>query len=431
MVRMNGPYADTSTWRQRRDCEAWDHATLRRHQLARFHALLKAILPSNAFYQAKLANVPPALNDLAELTDWPHTSKQELTREDGPFAANLTYPVDRYTHFHRTSGTTGKPLAVLDTDDDWRWWIDAWQYVLDAAELDQHDRAVMAFSYGPFIGFWSAHDAAVARRPGRPRRRHGLSARLDLIENVQATAVFCTPSYALHLADVAQEHHASLQGGSVKKIIVAGEPGGSLPAVRRRIEEAWDAQVIDHSGASEIGPWGYSDNAGQGLHVNESEFYAEFLDWRTLQPAPEGELAELVLTTLGRYGCPVIRYRTGDLVRPIRKPESRNQFVLLQGGVLGRVDDMMIVRGVNIFPSSIEQILREFPEVVEFRLTAHKQGAMDSLKIEVEDKLAQPRRIAEALQVRLGLKVNIELAPANSLPRFEAKGKRFIDLRGV
>ena len=211
---------------------------------------------------------------------------------------------------------------------------------------------------------------------------------------------------------------------------MAGEPGGSIPAIRERIEQGFDARVIDHSGATEVGPWGFADKNGTGILVNEAQFIAEFRSIETDQPASEGELSELILTTLGRTGCPVIRYRTGDLVRPSWKHETGCGFVLLEGGVLGRTDDMMIIRGVNVFPTSIEQILREFSAVDEFRMTAFRESAMDQLKIEVEDRLHDPECIARELNSRLGLRIEVTDVEAGSLPRFEAKGKRFIDRRG-
>jgi phenylacetate-CoA ligase len=210
---------------------------------------------------------------------------------------------------------------------------------------------------------------------------------------------------------------------------LAGEPGGSVPAIRQQIESSWGARVLDHSGATEIGPWGYGNLDEPGLHVNEAEFIAEFISIESGGPAEEGELSELVLTTLGRAGCPLIRYRTGDRVRPIWDHDRAVRFVWLAGGVLGRADDMMIIRGINIFPSSVEQILRSFPDVVEYRMTASKDGAIDRLLVEVEDRLDDPRRIADELQLRLGLRVEVKSVPAETLPRFEAKGKRFIDNR--
>jgi phenylacetate-CoA ligase len=163
--------------------------------------------------------------------------------------------------------------------------------------------------------------------------------------------------------------------------------------------------------------------------VIENEFIAEFLSLATGSPAKDGEFAELVLTTLGRHGSPVIRYRTGDIVRPRFTPSEDNHFTLLEGGVLGRVDDMLIVRGVNIFPSSLEQIVRAFPEVVEFRCIAMRQGSLDELLVEVEDRLENPERIARELQLRLGLRIDVRCVPLGSLPRFEGKGKRFHDQR--
>ena len=254
-------------------------------------------------------------------------------------------------------------------------------------------------------------------------------ARLEMIRRTKATVLFCTPSYALRLAETAAENQIDPASLDVRRIIVAGEPGGSVPALRRRIESAWNARLIDHAGASEVGPWGYGDQAGRGLFVAETEFIAEFLSLESGGAATDGQPAELVLTSLGRFGSPVIRYRTGDVARPRFQATEGNRFVLLEGGVLGRTDDMLIVRGVNVFPSSVEQILRAFPEVVEYRVTIHRQNSMDLLAVEVEDRLEQPDRVARELLVRLGLKVDVRCVPLGSLPRFEGKGKRFIDQR--
>jgi len=401
-------------------------------QLEKLNRLLASVALENAFYRHKLAGFPTRLESLEQLASLPQTTKEELQPAAGgePFAANRTYGVERYVRCHQTSGTRGRPLVVLDTAEDWRWWIHGWQYVLDAAEITGRDRALLAFSFGPFIGFWSAFDALVARGalvlPGG-----GLTslARLEIIRRAGVTSLFCTPTYALRLAEVAAEHTINLAESPVEKIIVAGEPGGSVPATRERIEAAWNARVIDHGGATEVGPWGFADAAGRGLHVNEAEFIAEFVSVETGRPAGEGEFADLILTTLGRVGAPVIRYRTGDLVRPIWSGNGANHFVLLEGGILGRADDMVIVRGMNIYPTAIEQIMHSFPEVVEYRVTARKQGPLDELVVEVEDHLQQPARIANEMQLKLGLKVDVRCVTSMSLPRFEGKGRRFIDER--
>lgn len=413
-------------------------------QIATLNELLGQILPINRFYQTKLADClaakPHYLGSPADLAELPYTFKAELQQDYRPsgsatdsgacLPANLTYTIDRYVRYHQTSGTSGRPLVVMDTADDWQWWSEAWQFVLDAAEIEAGDRAVLAFSFGPFIGFWSAFEALV-QRGVMAIPAGGLSsiARLQLLHTTSADTIFCTPSYAMHLAEVGREHQLVVADLPVKKIIVAGEPGGSVPAIRQTIESSWNAKLLDHCGASEVGPWGFNSPDGTGLFVNEHHFIAEFRSIERDAPANEGELSELVLTTLGRQGAPVIRYRTGDLVRPFFQHDYDNTWVHLRGGVLGRVDDMLIIRGVNIFPSSIEQILRSFPEVVEYRMTAFKQGHLDFLKIEVEDRMDQPKRISEELMVRLNLKVEVVTVPIGSLPRYEMKGRRFQDLR--
>ena len=407
--------------------------------MGRLNRLLKAILPQNRFYAEKLATILPRLDDingplgsLDEVAKLPYSFKEELlsSRHPGDLAANLTFPLDHYTRFHQTSGTRGRPLVVLDTADDWAWWTDCWQFVLDAAGINRGDCVFMAFSFGPFVGFWSAFDAACARGclvvPGGGQNT---LARLELLRRSKAVALFCTPSYALHLAEVGAEHHIDVGELDVRKLILAGEPGGSVPSIRNRIETQWQASVIDHSGATEVGPWGYGDREGQGLYINENDFIAEFLSVETGKAAAEGELSELVLTNLGRLGSPILRYRTGDLVRPSWQRPGPNRFVFLPGGVISRADDMMVIRGVNVFPSSVEQILRSFPEVVEYRMTARKVGEMDYLTVEIEDRLNDATRVANDLRLRLGLKVEVQTVPIGSLPRVEGKGKRFVDER--
>jgi phenylacetate-CoA ligase len=423
---------EDATYQGRRQLEQLPRAALQEYQLERLNGLLRAVLPHNRFYAHKLRLIELPLRSMDQLAALPFTFKEELVQglQRDQFSANQTFDSSRYVRLHRTSGTHGRPMVVVDTLEDWQWWTDVWQYVLDAADVQPYDRVFMAFSFGPFIGFWSAHDACVARQamviPGG-----GMDslARLDLIHSSHATVLCCTPSYALHLSEVAAAHQIDTRKLGVRRIIVAGEPGGSAPATRQRIESAWNARLVDHAGATEVGPWGYADSRGLGLHVAECEFIAEFHSVKTGQPAEPGELSELILTTLGRHGCPVIRYRTADLVRPTYPDDPVNRFVLLEGGVVGRTDEMLVIRGVNVFPSALEQILHSFPEVVEYQITAYKAGEMDALRIAVEDRLDRPERIARELKLRLGLNIQVQVAPAGSLPRFEGKGRRFVDQR--
>ena len=179
-------------------------------------------------------------------------------------------------------------------------------------------------------------------------------ARLAAMQALGATALVCTPSYALHLAETARERGVDVAALPVRATVHAGEPGAGIAAVRARIEASWGARAFDHAGMTEMGAYGYECEAQAGLHVNESEFVAEVLDPVTQQPAREGEL---VLTNLGRLGSPVIRYRTGDRVRLAEAPcPCGRAFRRLEGGILGRLDDMLILRGVNVFPSAVEGI---------------------------------------------------------------------------
>jgi phenylacetate-CoA ligase len=413
-----------------RNLQSATRSEIEHHQLHRLNHLLAEILPANNFYHQKFGSHNIQLNDLSELADLPFTTKHELisNNSESNSAVNLSYAVNQYVRFHRTSGTTGSPLVILDTATDWQWWIDTWQYVLDAAGITEQDRAFLAFSFGPFIGFWSAHDAIVARGamsiPGGGLRS---LARLELIESSGATLLFSTPTYALHLAEVATNQGISLRDNNVSKIIVAGEPGGSAETIRARIEEAWGATLFDHAGASEIGPWGFASVDRTGIHVCEAEFIAEFINVETNLPAKTGELSELVLTTLGRSGCPVIRYRTGD--RVIHEFQESNSFVHLAGGVLGRADDMLVIRGVNIFPTALDEIMRSFDDVIEYRITATRIGELDQLAIEVENTTNDAQRIADKMETCLGLHVPVTCVAASSLPRSDGKSKRFLDLR--
>ncbi len=217
------------------------------------------------------------------------------------------------------------------------------------------------------------------------------------------------------------------------RIIVAGEPGGSVPIVRQRIEQAWGATVIDHTGASELGAWGFGSPDGRGIHVIESEFIAELLRFDAQHPdgvaVADGEEAELVLTNLGRQGGPAIRYRTGDVVRGYRKHDQPCKFLWLDGGVLGRADDMMVIRGVNVFPSSVEAIVREVDAAAEFRMIVTKVDEMDQLAIEVEMSEQKASTLSDRLRDRLAMRIVVQPVASGTLPRFEAKARRLVDRR--
>ncbi len=401
-------------------------------QLNRLRNGLRRALPGNAFYQRRLGDLASQpVADFADFTNLPFTTKADLVRdqsENPPYGTNLSFPLRDYVRLHQTSGTTGRPLKILDTTESWDWWADCWTVILHAAGVTSDDIVYLAFSFGPFIGFWSAYEGA--KRVGAlviPGGGQTSVQRLRSIMETQATVLISTPTYALHLAEVGRAEGIDTNASNIRVTVHAGEPGASIPNTRRRIEELWGAHAYDHIGMTEMGAYGFTCLNQDAVHVNEEEFIAEILDPITNEPVAEGKRGELVLTNLGRWGCPAIRYRTGDLVQrgTTRCPCGRT-YLTLPGGVLGRVDDMLIVRGVNVYPSSIEDVLRGFPEVEEYRITRLKVGAMDEIELEVECPEATIPAIEAALRQALSLRVPVRAVAPGSLPRYELKARRIV-----
>jgi len=402
-------------------------------RLDRLNQLFEEILPTNHFQRARLGD-DRRVQSQSDYRSLPPLTKAELVEDstaNPPFGTNLTYPLETYTRYHQTSGTTGAPLRILDTDATWNWWGRCWLEVYKAAGVTSKDILFFAFSFAPSIGFWSSYKSAeMLGALLIPTGGASSEQRLAMIRDTGATVLMCTPSYALRLAEVAAGHSISLRDSSIRTLIHAGEPGASIPSTRRQLENAWNATVIDHAGATEIGAWGIGTDDGRGLVVNEEEFIAEVIDQETGQPVASGELGELVMTNLGRSAWPVVRYRTGDIVRPVReRSEDGTSRLLLKGGILGRVDDMVTVRGVNVFPSAIEHIIRECADAREYRVTVQRQHQMDELEIELEGGTELCARVCQLLRERVGIRVAVRPVPVNSLPRWEAKNKRFVPLK--
>jgi len=325
----------------------------------------------------------------------------------------------------------------MDTADSWRWWLGCWRTIYGAAGVTAYDRLFFPFSFGPFIGFWGAFDEAVNLGAFvLPAGGMRTATRVCYLLENEITFVCCTPTYALHMAEVARDDGVDLAGSTVRGLIVAGEPGGSIPATRARIESEWGARVFDHPGMTEVGPWGFEclESPG-GVHVIDSEFIAEVIDPEGDTPVPEGEPGELVLTNLGRWGMPLIRYRTGDQIRVTRERcACGRSFTRAEGGVLGRLDDMLIIRGNNVFPSAIEGIVRESHKIVEFRIEVDERAAMADLCIDVEisdgsDGQAVASGLARAIQDRLHFRPRVTVVGPGTLPRFEMKAKRLVRRR--
>lgn len=422
------------------DTERLPRAALVERQGRRLGALLTAIDGRNPFYTRKLAEAgvkPAAFRFPDDLAALPFTTRHELACDqeaDPPWGTARTEPLDRYTRCHQTSSTTGRPLRWLDTAASWQWIVDCWKAVYCAAGVTAADRIFFPFGFGPFLGFWAGFDAGAQLGalciPGG-----GMSSesRLRLLDAARPTVVCCTPTYALRLAEVAQSSGGDLADGPVETLIVAGEPGGHVPATRERIERGWGARVVDHHGLTEAGPISFECGKAAGaLHLNECEFVCEVLDPASGAAVAAGEPGELVVTNLGRTASPVVRYRTGDIVR-VRRDACACGRTLARavGGILSRADDMVWVRGVNVYPTAVEAVVRRFPEVAEYRCTVSTRGALTTLGVEVElhggaAGAGVADAVGAALHEALGLTVPVRAVDANTLPRFELKARRFV-----
>jgi phenylacetate-CoA ligase len=384
--------------------------------------LLELVLERNPFWQARLAGWDRD-------TELPPLTKEELVADQAahpPFGTNLTYELDRYVAMHQTSGTTGPPLRVLDTAEDWAWWRACLARNFEQIGIGAQDRVALAFSFGPHIHFWATKEGlqevgAMAIVTG------GMTSaqRLQTIAETRATALACTPTYALRLHEVAVEQRMEAALDTIEAVVCTGEPGASLPAVRTAIEEAFGARVHEHAGSTEAGPFGYPCPEGGGLHIDESQFACE------IAGAP-GESGELLVTPLGRTGFPVLRYRTGDVVlNTDERCPGGHEDRWLPGGIVGRTDDMVVIRGMNVYPSAVEEAVRSVTGSGEFRITFYTETAgMDEVKLEVElDDGSSARRLQDVMRHQLGLRIRIVPVAPGVLPRSENKSRRVVDLR--
>ncbi|MBN2031872.1 MAG: phenylacetate--CoA ligase family protein [Deltaproteobacteria bacterium] len=358
-----------------------------------------------------------------------------------PYGDALCVPLDEVVEFRQTSGTTGQPVYQPDTWQDWEWWSECWSYILWAQGYRPSDRVFIPFGYNVFVAFWAGHYAA--EKIGAEIVPGGVldtQSRILKIQELQCTAMMATPTYVLGMADTARKMGIDPSSLTVRKITCAGEPGASIPTTKKRMEEAWAAKVYDHAGATEIGAWCFECTAQSGgLHVNEAFFLVEIQDVETGEYIEEpGRRGKMIITALDRQAQPCIRFDSKDIIEWAPEPCSCGRtFRLINGGVIGRADDITKVKGVLLSPSAIEEVVRGLDGLGnEFEVIVDKEGDIDRITLKVEiikGREGERKQIEANLKDQLRLKTNLgyilEFHDHGTLPRYDVKAKRFKDLR--
>ena len=421
---------------------------LQTHRLQRLvqHAWAHSPFHRRLYEQARVT--PDKIRTFDDIRRLPFMTREDWMQcqADKPhFGDLITRPQTEAIRYHLTSGTSGRqPLRVLDSRKDWSWIANMWCYGFWGFGIRPEDSVFFAFSYGSFIGFWGAHYCC--EKIGCLTLASGnmtTEQRVKQIVEMGVTVVCATPTYALRMGQTAEKLGIDLRkDGKVRRVVVSGEPAGSIPAVKKMIEEMWGGKCGDTAGMTEIGTIMVFECEKQpgGPHIIEDHFIEEVLDPETDEPVPYGERGERVVTSFGRGFIPLIRYRSKDLVSKV--PHDRcscgRTGDIFEGGILGRVDDMKLIRGTNVYPRAVEAIVREYPEVEEFQiLITREDNVRDEITVQIELKPDQ-QSIWPDLEKKLGkdladnhegLRFRVERAETGELPRFELKAKRLQDRR--
>ena len=428
------------------EIETASRETMTRVQETRLREQVQHAYRASPFYRKKFDAVglkPGEIRTLADIRKIPFTTKDELkqSQADHPLWGDfLAVPLEDCLRVHMTSATTGRPLAFLDTKDDWYGFYHSYARGLYAYGLRKSDMVMAAFSYGPWIGYWSgfyaAQDLGALVFPSG-----GLSTaqRIDALVTYPITALGCTPSYALFLAEQAAKRGIDLaKQTKIRLTWHTGEPGASIPATKAKIEAAFGAKSYDCLGLTEIAAWGFDCDARSGLaHVHEDHCFPEVLDERD-QPVRPGETGELVFTSLYRKAMPLLRYRTRDVVRLAdRACPCGRTLLALDGGVLGRIDDMKKIRGIIVYPRRIEELVFPHDGVDEFQIVLRRHEGLDDILVRIDpspglnpgERAALCAKLDDALRVGLGIRVTVEATEPGSLPRWDHKARRVRDER--
>ena len=428
--------------------ETLQRGELRRLQAIKLRRLCEWAQAESAFHRRRFKEAgfePRQIRSFDDLRRIPVMTRAEWMASQAKqplFGDLITASRDEAIRYHLTSGTSGRqPLRVLDGTKDWEWIAEMWCYGFWGFGVRPTDTVFFAFSYGSFIGFWGAHYCC--EKIGAlvlPSGNMTTESRVRQIVEMDATTVCATPTYALRMAQVAQEIGLDLPGSRVEKLILSGEP--AIPAVKRMIEEQWGARCGDCAGMTEIGTIMTFEGADQpgAVTIIEDNFIEEVVDPATLEPCDYGEEGERICTSFGRGFIPLLRYRTGDLVRkvPHDVSSSGRTWDLFEGGLLGRSDDMKLIRGTNVYPRAVETIVREYDQIDEFQIVLwRRNNVQDEITVKIEIRSGHEENTytvlhrlgADLAHSHEGLRFNVEAVDHGTLPRFELKAKRLVDER--
>ncbi len=421
-------------------------------QLAKLRAVTAWAAARSPFYQRSFRAAgfaPEQLKTLDDLRRIPLLTRDEWMNSQNEHPPYGELPVagpEKAIRIHTTSGTSGRtPLRALDSRKDWTWAAEMWAYALWGMGVRPHDVGYLAFGYGSFIGFWGLHNGL--EKLGAltvPGGAQSTTARVQQIIGFGATVVGTTPTYALRMAQEAEALGIDLPGSKVTRLVLSGEPAGSIVETKALIERLWGAKAFDTAGMTEISTifMFEPENQPGGCHIIEDHFVEETIDPVTAEPVGYGERGERVTTSFGRSLIPLLRYRTADLVvrQPAASANNGRTWDLYEGGIVGRADDMKLVRGTNVYPGAIEAIVRQHDGIEEFQVRIERRGLRDEVVLVVETLSSFDENAWQNLSGALGgqlaeahegLRFILERAETGALPRFELKAKRLSDLRPV
>ena len=412
-------------------------------QLKRLKDTVTRVYNLSPFYKQKfdeLEITPDDIKTLEDIKKLPFTKKQDL-RDNYPFGL-FTVPMSEIVRLHSSSGTTGKPTVVGYTAHDMDVWNEVMMRIYAMGDVTGKDIVHNAYGYGLFTGGLGFHEAAQKMGATIVPASGGFTDRqLMLMRDFGASVLCATPSFALHLAEVARKEGPEFRKDYRLRVGFFGaEP--TSEGLRKEVANAWEIEYIEVYGLSEIIGPGVSGscNKGKGLHINEDHFYPEIIDPKTGEVLPEGEEGELVITTITKQGLPIIRYRTGDITRLHKEPCACGRTFVRMESVKGRADDMLIINGVNVFPSQIEHVIANYDDVtLNYQIVAEKKGYLDKLELIIEiDKQVSyneenlnriKKELAHKLLNNLYINAQINLVKPHTIERSMGKAKRIIDRR--